>query len=238
VEKEGFDPLWEAVNLADRYDMAIMSTKGMSVTAARQLVDELSKQGVTILVLRDFDKAGFSIVGTLRGDTWRWQYETSPHVVDLGLRLVDVEELGLQSEPVEYDSNRDPRENLREHGATESECESLVQRGRPGRWYGERVEINAMTSDQLVEWLERKLNEIGVGRVIPDDDVLDKAYKRAWRLATIQQAIDKATAECDGADITLPTDLQETIRQRLDGSTRAWDDVVFEIAGREVNDSD
>jgi hypothetical protein len=40
VEKEGFDELLKSVKLARRFDLAIMSTKGMSVTAARHLVDE------------------------------------------------------------------------------------------------------------------------------------------------------------------------------------------------------
>jgi hypothetical protein len=35
-EKEGFNPLFRAVNLANRYDLMIVSTKGASVTAARQ----------------------------------------------------------------------------------------------------------------------------------------------------------------------------------------------------------
>src|SRR5260370_11276353 len=39
IEKEGFLPLFEAVHLAERFDLAIMSTKGMSVTASRRLVD-------------------------------------------------------------------------------------------------------------------------------------------------------------------------------------------------------
>ena len=34
IEKEGFMPLFEAVQLAERFDLAIMSTKGVSVTAA------------------------------------------------------------------------------------------------------------------------------------------------------------------------------------------------------------
>ena len=33
-EKEGFNPLFKAVNLANRYDLMIVSTKGVSVTAA------------------------------------------------------------------------------------------------------------------------------------------------------------------------------------------------------------
>jgi hypothetical protein len=33
-------------------------------------------------------------------------------------------------------------------------------------------ELNAMASDQFIEWLERKLTEHGIKKVIPDDDVL------------------------------------------------------------------
>ena len=40
-EKEGFSPLLRAVNLANRYDLMIISTKGVSVTAARKLMDDV-----------------------------------------------------------------------------------------------------------------------------------------------------------------------------------------------------
>lgn len=49
-------------------------------------------------VLRDFDKAGFSIAGTLSRDNDRYQFEHSVQVIDLGLRLEDVNESGLGSE--------------------------------------------------------------------------------------------------------------------------------------------
>ena len=39
VEKEGFMPLFKRVRLAERFDIGIMSSKGMSVTAARQLAE-------------------------------------------------------------------------------------------------------------------------------------------------------------------------------------------------------
>ena len=52
VEKEGFNELFGAVGLADRYDIAMMSTKGMSVTAARHLVDEIcSRYSIPLFVL-------------------------------------------------------------------------------------------------------------------------------------------------------------------------------------------
>ena len=49
VEKEGFMPLFERVDLAERFDLAIMSTKGVIHTAARALVDELRQWGAGVL---------------------------------------------------------------------------------------------------------------------------------------------------------------------------------------------
>ena len=48
-------PLFQAVQLGERYDLAIMSTKGMSVTAARTLIDALVADGVPVFCIRDFD---------------------------------------------------------------------------------------------------------------------------------------------------------------------------------------
>ena len=84
----------------------------MSSTAARHLIENL--KGVRILTLHDFDKAGFSIVGTLRRDTWRYEFGEKPEVVDLGLRLEDVEAEGLEAERVYY-REIDPSEKLREN---------------------------------------------------------------------------------------------------------------------------
>lgn len=108
VEKEGFFPLLERADIAACYDIAIMSTKGMSVTAARQLVEELTLQDVTTLVIRDFDKTGFSIVHSLTHDTRRWRFSVRPRVIDMGLRLDDVQRNQLESEEVTY-SAQTPR---------------------------------------------------------------------------------------------------------------------------------
>jgi hypothetical protein len=60
LEKEGFAPLLKRVRLAERFDIAVMSTKGVSNTSPRQLVDKLGPKGIPLLVLHDFDKAGSS----------------------------------------------------------------------------------------------------------------------------------------------------------------------------------
>jgi hypothetical protein len=83
IEKEGFFPLFDQVRLAERCDLSIMSTKGMSVTAARKLVDHLAgRHGIPLLVLHDFDKSGFSIIGTLRRATRRYTFANPIEVID------------------------------------------------------------------------------------------------------------------------------------------------------------
>lgn len=232
VEKEGFNSLFAKVRLAERYDMAIMSTKGMSVTAARQLIERLSEQGVTILVLRDFDKAGFSIVSTLRGDTRRYRYGTAPKVIDLGLRLTDVQAMELQSEPVEYESKVDPRWNLAESGATPEECDYLVTgQGYSGKWRGERVELNAMASSQLAAWLEDKLAQAGVAKLVPDAALLQAAYARAVKLAYIQRALDEALKQVNLMALPAPPDdLPALVARRIEGKHLAWDDAIQALA--------
>src|SRR4029077_17342764 len=90
-EKEGFNPLFKAVNLANRYDLMIISTKGVSVTAARRLIDDVcGDNNLPLFVLHDFDVAGFMILGTLQRDTRRYQFSNAIKVTDLGLRLDDI----------------------------------------------------------------------------------------------------------------------------------------------------
>jgi hypothetical protein len=102
IEKEGFMPLMEAAGIAERFDLAIMSTKGMSVIAARKTVEELTLKGVKILVAHDFDISGLGILHTLGHDTVRYQFNTAPDLIDIGLRLTDVVAMALDGEPVSY----------------------------------------------------------------------------------------------------------------------------------------
>jgi DNA topoisomerase VI subunit B len=238
IEKEGFYPLLEAAQIAERWDLAIMSTKGMSVTAARQLLEKLSEQGVTILVCHDFDASGFSILHTLQSDTRRYWFKTRPKVVDVGLRLADVQAMDLQSEPVEYRSRKDPRINLRRCQATEDECCFLVRPGTYGGWTGQRVELNAMTSDQFIAWLERKLSEVGVQKVMPDRDALERAYQRAVRQKRVEEAIaDALTCLDEDEEIAMPDDFEARIREKLDGSAQSWDQVLWNLIADEEDEA-
>ena len=52
------------------------------------------------MVLDDFDVAGFSIFGTLGTTNRRYVFENRAPLIDVGLRLSDVQAMDLESEPV------------------------------------------------------------------------------------------------------------------------------------------
>jgi hypothetical protein len=126
---------------------------------------------------------------------------------------------------------------LRECGATEDECSFLVHetefRRRRGkyRWEGERVEINAMASDQLVSWLEGKLSQSGVCKVVPDSDTVAAAYRKAKLLAAIQTEVDRVVASFPMSEIAIPDDLPEQVSLLLDQEPRlSWDEATERLA--------
>jgi DNA topoisomerase VI subunit B len=225
IEKEGFDPLWESVNLRERFDISIKSTKGMSVTAVRQLADEMcGRYGIPLLVLHDFDKSGFSILGTLRNDTRRYTYKNQITVIDLGLRMDDIGD--LQSEDVFDRGDEDKRyANLVGNGATQEEAEFLLER---------RVELNAMTSRQLIDFVERKLWEHGIGKVIPDENELGDAYRLFAHGREAAQIIEHELAKLGGGSpVQIPTDLHERVTHYLaEHPTARWDEAVAAVQGQ------
>jgi hypothetical protein len=225
VEKEGFLPLFRAVRLAERYDLAIMSTKGLSVTASRLLVDQLcAAHQVPLLVLHDFDKSGFSILGTLRRDTRRYAFRNRIEVVDLGLRLEDVEAGGLEAEGVVHRS--DPAPNLRENGATAKEIAFLRAR---------RVELNAFASADFIAWIERKLEQHGVVKIMPDESALTMAWRRSVASRHITSQLQSAIQEAQrhAAEVSVPDDLATLVAAGLQADPmQSWDDVIQQLAAR------
>jgi predicted nucleic acid-binding protein len=189
IEKEGFNPLFEQVKLAERYGLVIMSAKGMSVTAARQVVDQTCvKYGIPLLILHDFDINGFTIAGTISNTTDRYTFDTQPVTHTIGLRLADVEHYNLASESFVLKKNTDlnkVKETMRRHGATEEEIEFIVGGSK-------RVELNALTSRQMIDMIERKLNALGVKRVVPKAADLTEAWSLFERGERVRKVVEAA----------------------------------------------
>ena len=222
--------MFEAVGLAERYDLAIMSTKGMSVVAARLLLDELAENVDKILVLHDFDVSGFSIAGTLGTDSRRYTFarDLSDVIVDIGLRLDDVEEMGLEDETVEVKNREARRDTLRRHGATEEEIEFLAPEDKDCR----RVELNAMTSGQLVDFVEMSLRINEVEKVVPDAKVLVSHARHRLEEKLTEELIAQHAEEIAkrAAVAKLPRGLGVKIHKLLqDEPALSWDQALAKL---------
>src|SRR5262249_16729136 len=152
---------------------------------------------------------------TLQRGTRRYTFENKIEVIDLGLRLADVKKWKLQAESVHYGKG-DPRPNLRENEATQKEIDFLVSGGHSWSGHtGQRVELNAFNSKDLVDWIESKLQKHGIKKVVPDEATLEHAYRRAAQIALINERVQEITeqAQQDAAAMKIPKWLEAKIRE-------------------------
>jgi hypothetical protein len=215
VEKEGFNPLLEAVKISERFDIAITSSKGMPVAALSDLLSKMEELKVTAYCVHDFDVSGFTILKTLKQGA-RGSHG-SVKVIDLGFRIDDIQ--GLQPEPVT------PKgaiaRKLRAAGASNEEIEFL-QDGR--------VELNAMTSEEFVTWLEAKLVKAGVNKYVPNEAVMIEAYKRAVYLTRLVEKEKELREEFKKSEIIIPDNLMKKVIEALSKNPEnSWDKAIWNI---------
>src|SRR5262249_6162854 len=98
----------------------------------------------------------------------------------------------------------------------------------------QRIELNAMTSRQLVDFVENKLRHHGISKVIPDSKTLaetDQTFVASHRLS---DAFGRCKEELDNASegpIAVPTDLCAKIEQLLQlGPDMPWHEAVQKVA--------
>jgi hypothetical protein len=223
-EKEGFDELLEAEHIPERFDLALMSTKGISARAARKLASGL---GVPCFTLHDLDKNGFVMAAGF------------PFAIDIGIRMKDVDEWGLAPEDQHHQNPEKTRSNLLRNGATADEAEFVSQ--------GQRVELNMFTGDDFIKFVESKLKEHGVEKVVPDDETLAIAWKRAHVVRRVNDFIDWAEEQGEhgqeakvsdfddpdsgGGIPPVPDNLADQIREKFEkNATQAWDGALWHIA--------
>jgi hypothetical protein len=227
IEKEGFTEILTHAGIPERYDLALMSTKGIPVKAACDLIYEMSKTDVRVFVLHDFDLAGFKILRSLREGV---RLSLGSDVIDLGLRMPDIKD--LTAEPVKYKQRIDPGLYLEfDCDATQEEIDFLVDpKGGFYSHHGQRVEINAMTSQQLIAWLEDKLQSYGVEKFIPDQDILSMGFRRAKYLGLVEKKIKEMQESMVEDDEEIPDDLTELIEGKFrEDPSLSWDEALWEI---------
>jgi hypothetical protein len=234
AEKGGIADVFRQIDLGHRHDLAIVGNEGQSVEAELRLVDALGPVGVPVFLLTDFDRQGFTIAENLRSGTWRHRYATPPKVVHVGLRLDQIAALGglasereggLEDEPIGDKARQHVSDDrLRECGATEAEIAVLRSR---------RVELNALSTAQLVDLVEAALAEHGVKKVIPNTEDLAAAWRAAKAHVEIAETLEKANRKAAKrwAKAPAPDDLEDRVRAILEDEPGAsWDEALRQIA--------
>ena len=104
-----------------------------------------------------------------------------------------------------------------------------------GKWYGERIELNAMTSQQFLTWLEEGLVAAGVAsrprRRGPEHSLqASEAHRRLTGCA--RQQCELSVQE---ETIDIPANLAVRIREKITNTTIPWDDGLWQVIGEEAN---
>lgn len=232
IEKAGFNAMLRADGLPRRRDLAIASSQGFSVDAARSVLGWLAeRRDMKPLVAHDFDLSGIGI--------WAKIAEEVPEAIDIGLRWEDIErfrvagDLSWMAESVTY--KFDPVPLLEDYGATTDEIAFLCTGRDPGSrlWVGQRVELNALVGATFIAWLEDKLDDVGASKVVPSGDILGAAYRRARALLKINVVIAEAwpdiREEAEGMEV--PGDLVSSVADALEDEPRfTWRRVINDRA--------
>jgi len=167
IEKEGFSEALKDARWAERHDCMLMSSKGFSTRAARDLVDKLAEhdEPVTIFCVHDADAYGTMIYQTLQEAT-KARGARKVQIVNLGLEPWEAIEMGLEVEEVEVNEH-DKRKPVADYVSVrdDEDWEEWLQ--------NHRVELNVMTTPEFIEWLDGKMAEYN-GKLVPPPDVLEK----------------------------------------------------------------
>jgi hypothetical protein len=73
-------------------------------------------------------------------------------------------------------------------------------------------------------FLDGKLRQAGVRKVLPKSEVLKKAFRRAWQLEMVQRAVDDALRS-QADDLVIPADLAGALRRKLKNEAISWNQV-------------
>jgi hypothetical protein len=132
-------------------------------------------------------------------------------------------------------------DNLYENGATAEEVAFMFADWEKHPGCLRRVELNALTSPQFVQFLDAKLKKHGIKKVVPQADALATAYSLFVRNAKVEAVIEEAIDNMDDDDdeIEVPKDLEQQVRKYSeDHPTARWDEAVQSVANGGKDDDD
>lgn len=236
VEKEGAFEALREVRWPERHDCAVLSSKGFSTRAARDLIDKLVEHDKPIAVFCAHDAESYAsmIYQTLQQAT-KARGARKIKIINLGLEPWEAIAMGLEVE------------NLEESKRRKAIADYVLERDDGEHWQewlqAHRVELNAMTTPQFIEWLDCKMAAHGRGKLIPPPDVPDAELakrieeqvraahtERILRDAGLDQQVAATVAAIKTPSATtLARDIRKLFEQELD---REWRDHIEAVVRR------
>ena len=163
IEKEGFFNILKDNKIPEKYDMALLTSKGYASRAVKDLLDTMgedAEEEITFFCIHDADAAGTKIFDTLQNET-KARPGRKFKIINLGLDPDEAVAMGLDAEKVDK-SNRD-----------KAVADYIEPQWR--QWLqSNRVELNAMSTPLFLEWLENKICQYDKGKILPPSSVIEE----------------------------------------------------------------
>ena len=149
IEKTGFDDIFKAEKIGEKYHMIIVSGQGFATRAAKTILYALQNKGLKLYCMHDLDISGVNIFKSFRTTNDKFEYPID--IEDLGITIEDVYRYNIQPERVEKGkTDRDKLLSMSEE----------YKRFFDGGTYYNRVELNAFSTEQILEIMDRKLSAV------------------------------------------------------------------------------
>lgn len=191
-EKEGFFSILRSEQWPERHDCALLTAKGHATRAAKDLIDHLGDtdgdEAVTFYCIHDADAAGTMIHQALQEAT-NTRGARRVRIVNLGLDPWEAVGMDLPVESVTYKERQPVARYVEEYGqARDEDWADWLQT--------HRVELNAMTTEAFIDWLDGKMADRG-GKVIPPADILMDRLRDETRAVLTERITARILADAD-----------------------------------------
>jgi hypothetical protein len=237
IEKEDLRLMLRQARWDLRHDAFLTSAKGFNTRAARDVIDKIAEtiEPVRVFSVHDGDWAGTLIQHTLQNATLA-RGARKIEIIDVGVQPWEGIALGLSIEKVPVEFNKDGTSKRRAVG---DYVRARTDRAPNGETWEEwlqrsRVELNAFTSAELIDWLDRKMAEHDAGKLIPPDNLLEDQFSERVRERahqSVMAAIDRCLKVQIAAIEAEEVDATKEIRTEIDRITADLRLRLAEISG-------
>jgi hypothetical protein len=200
-EKEGFFEILKEAKFPERFDCALLTSKGFASRAAKDVLDLLAEteEELQFFCLHDADLSGTLIYQALQHAT-KARPERKVSIINIGLDAWEGLQMNLEVEKLENKQSKTPAQYI-------IDFDNNFQNPKPfhfekyenyttwENWLKHyRVELNAMDTPTFIGWLSQKIQQYDKGKVIPPSPILLQEAKINAEITLRQQIKEEILA--------------------------------------------